>query len=187
LQNNVIKAIRTPSRQFLPDDAGLLMDVEGGRATHYMIRLAKNVKRGMEEKLRRGEWPGGNRPFGYLYDRNLRNIVPDPHRWKIAHTTFEEYAEGRHGLATAAERLFKLGVASRSGKQWSKFAVWQFLTNPLYIGVMEWGGNTYEGKYKTFIPPTLFRRFSKPRASPAKCATATIFHSANCSDAPAAR
>jgi DNA invertase Pin-like site-specific DNA recombinase len=170
LQNNVIKSIRTPSRQFMPEDAGLLMGVEGGRATDYIIRLAKNVKRGMEEKLRRGEWPGGNKPFGYLYDRNVRNIVPDPHRWKIAHTIFEEYADGRHGLATAAERLFKFGVTSRSGKQWSKFAVWQFLTNPLYIGVMEWGGKTYEGKFKTFIPPELFNKVqavlknkSKPR------------------------
>ncbi|MDE3066403.1 MAG: recombinase family protein [Verrucomicrobiota bacterium] len=33
LQNGVIASIRTPTRQFLPEDAGLLMGVEGGRAT----------------------------------------------------------------------------------------------------------------------------------------------------------
>src|SRR5882757_10395952 len=42
LQKGVIASIRTPSRQFFPDDAGLLMGVEGGRATDYIIRLAKN-------------------------------------------------------------------------------------------------------------------------------------------------
>ena len=170
LQNSVIKSIRTPSRQFMPEDAGLLMGVEGGRATDYIIRLVKNVKRGVEEKLRRGEWPGSNKPFGYIYDHKLRNIVPDPHTSKIALAIFEEYAEGRLGLASASERLFGLGVQSRTGKPWSKYAVWQFLTNPIFIGVMEWKGKTFEGKYKTFIPPELFHRVqaalkakSKPR------------------------
>ena len=170
LQNKVIASIRTPTRQFMPDDAGLLMGVEGGRATDYIIRLARNVKRGLDEKVRRGEWPGANKPLGYLYDRNLRNIVPDPKASKIVQAIFEEYAEGRHGLSSAAGRLFELGVKSRAGKQWSKFAVWQFLTNPLYIGVMTWRGETFEGKYKTFISPELFARVqqvlkdkSKPR------------------------
>jgi hypothetical protein len=50
LQNGVIASIRTPTRQFLPDDAGLLMGVEGGRATDYIIRLSKN-----SPKRRRGK------------------------------------------------------------------------------------------------------------------------------------
>src|SRR5438477_9937903 len=77
LQKGIIASIRTPSRQFFPEDAGLLMGVEGGRATDYIIRLAKNVRRGQREKLRRGEWPGA-KPVGYIYDHRLRNIVPDP-------------------------------------------------------------------------------------------------------------
>jgi site-specific DNA recombinase len=171
LQNGIIKSIRTPSRQFLPEDAGLLMGVEGGRATDYIIRLAKNVKRGLDEKLRRGEWPGGNKPLGYLYDHDLRNIVPDPKVSKIVLTMFEEYAAGMHTLDSASERLFKLGIASRSGKPWSKFAVWQFLTNRLYIGVMTWKGETFEGKYKTFISPELFKQVGqvlKNRSKPRK-------------------
>src|SRR6266478_1116287 len=82
LQQGIIASIRTPTRQFFPDDAGLLMGVEGGRATDYIIRLARNVKRGNQEKLRRGEWPG-SKPLGYVYDSRLRNIVPDPKRAKI--------------------------------------------------------------------------------------------------------
>jgi site-specific DNA recombinase len=170
LQKGVIASIRTPSRQFFPEDAGLLMGVEGGRATDYIIRLAKNVRRGVQEKLRRGEWPGGSKPLGYLYDHRLRNIVPDPQKATIVQTAFSEYAEGRHGLASLSERLFGLGVASRSGRPWSKFVVWQFLTNRLYIGVMDWNGEAFEGKYKTFITPEVFRKVqevlknkSKPR------------------------
>ena len=169
LQNGVIKSIRTPTREFLPDDAGLLMGVEGGRATDYIIRLKKNVRSGVEEKLRRGEWPGA-KPLGFIYDHRLRNIVPDPQKWKITATIFEEYAEGRHSLASASERLFNLGVTSRSGKLWSKYSVWQFLTNRLFIGIMDWNGKTFEGKYKTFVSPEVFAKVqavlknkSKPR------------------------
>jgi site-specific DNA recombinase len=150
LQQGIIASIRTPTRQFLPDDAGLLMGVEGGRATDYIIRLSRNVKRGNQEKLRRGEWPGA-KPLGYVYDSRLRNIVPDPKRAKIVQTVFAEYAEGRHGLLSTSQRLFTLGVKSRTGRPWSKWAVWQFLTNRLYIGVMEWKGEAFEGKYKPLI------------------------------------
>jgi site-specific DNA recombinase len=170
LQRGIIACIKTPTRQFFPQDAGLLMGVEGGRATDYIIRLAKNIKFGLDEKLRRGEWPGGIKPIGYIYDHRLRNIVPDPKKSKIVRTIFEEYAEGRHGLVSASARLFELGVKSRTGKPWSKYAIWRVLSNRLYIGVMQWNGKSHEGKYKTFISPDLFEKVqqvlknkSKPR------------------------
>ena len=170
LQKSVIVSIQTPTRQFIPEDAGLLMGVEGGRATDYIIRLAKNVKRGVQEKLRRGEWPGSTKPLGYMYDHRLRNIVPDPKKAKIVQTIFAEYAEGGQGLTATSEHLFKLGITSRSGKPWSKFAVWQFLTNRIYTGVMVWNGETFEGKYKPLLSPEVFKSVqavlkikSKPR------------------------
>ena len=147
LQKSIIVSIRTPTRQFFPDDAGLLMGVEGGRATDFIIRLTKNIQRGIREKLLRGEWPGF-KPFGYVYDSRLRNIVPDRQKAKILQTAFEEYAAGLHSLAFISRRLFELGIKSRSGRPWSKYAVHHVLTNRLYIGVMEWKGVTYEGKYK---------------------------------------
>lgn len=169
LQKGIIASIRTPSRQFFPEDAGLLMGVEGGRATDYIIRLAKNVRRGVQEKLRRGEWPGA-KPVGYIYDHRLRNIVPDPKKAPIVQTIFQEVATGRHGLLSVSDRLFHLGVTSRTGRPWSKFAVWQFLTNRLFIGVMEWKGEQFEGKYTPILTPELFKQVqqalkikSKPR------------------------
>ncbi len=169
LQRGIIRSIRTPSRDFFPEDAGLLMGVEGGRATDYIIRLAKNVKRGTDEKVRRGEWPG-KKPLGYIYDSRLRNIVPDPKAAPVVRTLFEEYADGIHSLDSAARRLFALGVRSRSGAQWSDSAVHHFLSNILYVGLMNWCGETFEGKYKPLISMELFKRVkdalkkrSKPR------------------------
>ncbi len=146
------------------------MGVEGGRATDYIIRLAKNVKRGNAAKLRRGEWPGA-KPLGYIYDDRIRNIVPDPERWQIVQTIFTEHAEGRLGLLGVSARLASLGVVSRTGRPWSKWSVWQFLTNRIYIGIMEWKDEVFEGRYKTFISPELFNKVQaalKHRSKPRK-------------------
>ena len=161
LQKEVIVSIRTPFREFFPDDAGLLMGVEGGRATDYLIRMKKDIKRGVDEKLRRGEWPGANKPFGYLYDHRLRNIVPDPQEAKIVQTIFEECAVGTLSLLSISERLFDLGVKSRTGRPWSAFAVHHFLTNRIYMGVMKWRGEVFEGKFKPLVSPDLFNRVQK--------------------------
>ena len=170
LQKSVIASIRTPSRQFFPEDAGLLMGVEGGRATDYIIRLAKNVARGTKEKLRRGEWPG-QKPLGYVYDNRLRNIVPDRKKAKIVQMAFEEYATGLHSLNSIADRLFELGVKSCTGRPWSNCAVHHFLTNRLYTGIMKWKDETFEGKYKPLVSPELFDRVQhalKKRERPRK-------------------
>jgi len=160
LQQNIIASIRTPTRTYTPEDAGLLIAVEGGRATDFIIHHKRRVANGIEEKLLRGEWPG-QKPVGYVYDSRLRNIVPDLKRAKIVPAVFEEYAGGRHGLMSISARLFELGVKTRSGRPWSKWAVRYFLTNRLYIGIMEWDGKTYEGKYKPLVSPELFNAVQK--------------------------
>jgi site-specific DNA recombinase len=160
LQRGVIGCIRTPTRQFFPEDAGLLMGVEGGRATDYIIRLRKNVMRGVREKLRRGEWPGA-KPIGYIYDHDKRNIVPDPKEAKIVELVFGEFATGTRSLLWTSDRLAQFGILTRSGKQWTKSLVRKFLTNKLYIGIMVWSGETFEGKYKPIVPLETFEKVQK--------------------------
>ncbi len=161
LQNGVIASILTPFREFFPDDAGLLMGVEGGQASDWLIRMKKDIKRGVDEKLRRGEWPGSNKPLGYVYDHRLRNIVPDPKKAEIVQIVFEEYADGKHSLLSVSERFFELGVKSRTGRPWSAAAVHHVLTNRIYMGVMKWDGEVFEGRYKTFISLKLFADVQK--------------------------
>ena len=169
LQRGIIASIRTPTRSFFPADAGLLMAVEGGRANDFIIRHKRVVARGVEEKLLRGEWPGA-KPLGYIYDHDKRNIVPDKKRAKVVETIYQEVSNGRCGLVAVSDRLAFFGVRNRSGKQWSKSQVHSFLTNRLYMGIMVWSGETFEGKYKPLVSPELFKKVqdalkirSKPR------------------------
>jgi DNA invertase Pin-like site-specific DNA recombinase len=160
LQKNIIASIKTPTRSYFPADAGLLMAVEGGRATDFIIHHMRDVSRGIEEKLWRGEWPG-QRPLGYLYDHTLRNIVPDPEKVKIVQTIFQEASEGTHGLVWLSDRLVSLGITTKNNGRWAKYQVYRMLTNRLYIGIMSWNGQTFEGKFKPIITQELFNKVQK--------------------------
>ena len=170
LQCGIIAFIRTPTRCYSPADAGILIAVEGGRATDFIIHHRRDVMRGVREKLLKGGWPG-NAPIGYLQDKNIRNIVPDPKRAKIVQTIFEEFSTGTHSLLWVADRLAGFGIVSKGGKPWSKSLAHGFLTNPLYMGIMVWSGETFEGKFKPLVSPELFAKVGaalKVRSKPRK-------------------
>ena len=115
-----------------------------------MDNLSENIQRGNRAKLRRGEWLG-QKPLGYVYGHRLRNIVPHPKEAKIVKKISGEFATGKHGYESIAQRLGELGVKSKNGKLRSNYSMRNLLTNELYIGIMRWKGEVYEGKYQPLI------------------------------------
>lgn len=59
-------SLRFPTFWFEPTPQGLFMlQVAFGQSKYYSDNLSENVKRGIRQKLRRGEWPG-LAPLGYV-------------------------------------------------------------------------------------------------------------------------
>ncbi len=169
LQCGILARVRTPSREYSPQDAGLLMAVEGGRAIEHNVSFAKNLRRTHDEKLRRGQWPG-SRTWGFAFDERTRNIVPHPVESEHILALHRAFATGRLGLRGAALMLFDRGVKTRKGYPLPKSQVQRLLTNPLYMGLMRWKGEVYEGKFTPIVPADLFqavqralKRNGKPR------------------------
>ena len=100
---------------------------------YYLISLAEEVRRGMEEKASRGE-AMGRPPFGYRVENKM--YVPDENantvRW-----IFEQYAAGR-GFRSIAVELGEKGITVKSGKPPDVYAVSYILRNPVYIGKIRW-------------------------------------------------
>ena len=93
-----IASLRFPTFWFEPTPQGLFMlQVAFGQSKYYSDNLSENVKRGIRQKLRRGEWPG-LAPFGYVNNPKTRNIEPDQMKARVIKKAFEEYAQGRHTL-----------------------------------------------------------------------------------------
>ena len=168
LDTNKLHDLRFPTFAFQNSPSGkFFLSIALSNAKYYVDSLSENVKRGNRAKLRRGEWPG-QKPFGYIYDHRLRNIVPEPKQAKIVECVFQDYATGKYTLKSISVRLAELAKT----KEKSNYAIEVFLRNELYIGVMHWNDEAYEGKYKPLIRKQLFAKVAevlnsrrKPRKS----------------------
>ena len=129
IDQNKVSSLRFPTFWFEPTPQGLFMlQVAFGQSKYYSDNLSENVKRGIRQKLRRGEWPG-LAPFGYVNNPKSRNIETDPVKAKVVTRAFEEFAQGRHTLQSLGERLSFWGVVSKTGKPLCKATLQRMLTN----------------------------------------------------------
>ncbi len=151
-----IAALRFSSFWFEPTPQGLFMlQVAFGQSKYYSDNLSENVKRGIRQKLRRGEY-GQIAPIGYVNNPKTKNIEPEPLKSKIIQRIYKEFAEGKHSIESARHRLGFFGILSKSGKPISHSVMHFVLTNPLYTGVIVSKGESYEGKFQPLISRATF-------------------------------
>jgi len=163
LQEGVIKHIRTNDRSYYPSDNVLMMGFEFGMANQYIRDLSNNVKRGLIEKAKRGEFPSSAH-IGYLNDVRTKRIIVDPHLAPIIRGAFELYAEGNSRLEDIGNYFFEHGVktgnrspwAKGGGKQFHKDKVKRMLTDIFYIGLFNYSGEIYQGIHEPIIEKRLF-------------------------------
>ena len=171
LDTGKLAGLKFPTFSFENTPAGkFFLSIALSNAKYYIDNLSENVKRGNRQKLRHGEWPG-QKPLGYIYDHRLRNIVPDPKTAKIVQKIFKNFATGKYSLEAISKKLAKYGITSKNGKPRSNSAIHNLLTNQLYIGIMEWKGEIFEGKYRPIISKQLFDKVQeilKQRGKPRK-------------------
>ena len=151
-----ICGLKFPTFWFEPTPQGLFMlQVAFGQSKYYSDNLSENVKRGIRQKLRRGEYPCFA-PVGYVNNAKTRNIDTDPVKAKIIKRAFEEYAQGRHSLESMRHRLSFWGLVSGTGKALVKSSVHRILTNITYTGLIHHKGETYEGRFEAVVDKATF-------------------------------
>lgn len=101
---------------------------------YYSTRLAGEVKRGMNEKVARGE-PVSIPAFGYTI-KNKKYII-DPDTAPLVEMIYNDYISGM-GYRTIAEKLNSMGVRTKRGGLWENRTVEYILRNPVYIGKIRW-------------------------------------------------
>jgi len=133
----------------------LNFDLQAVLAKNYINNLSDEVKKGFQEKLRQGGWPG-SAPLGYKNDANTKNVIIDDSQAHFVKKAFEMYATELFSLDRICEQLHKQGFVNKFDKKVSKSKLHVTLQNPFYIGKMIWKGETYQGKHKPLIEPELF-------------------------------
>ena len=85
-----IKDLKFPTYHYDSSPHGKFnLSLAFGFSKLYVDNLSQNVKRGIREKLRRGEYPGPA-PRGYINDLRKHTIEPHPENFKIVQTTLKD-------------------------------------------------------------------------------------------------
>ena len=88
-----------------------------GLAKYYSDAISDNVKRALEQKLRKGEWPA-MAPYGYkniTKDDGNTDIIVDEYEAHIVRTLYELYATGAYSMD-----LLRAKVKKEYGLDWAK-------------------------------------------------------------------
>ncbi|MEF2919982.1 MAG: recombinase family protein, partial [Acutalibacteraceae bacterium] len=101
---------------------------------YYSINLAEEVKRGMLERVTRGE-AVSVAPFGYkMVDKQL---IINTETAPIVKMIFNEYICGS-SKTQLARKLNELGIKTIRGNNWDNRGIEYLLNNPVYIGKIRW-------------------------------------------------
>jgi site-specific DNA recombinase len=132
-----------------------------GQSKYYIDNLSQNVKRGIREKLRRGEWPTWAMMHGYVNDKINKTVVPDPKVFPLIQRLFDEFAQGHYSIAEMAREAHTWGLKNKKGNPLTKSVVYRILKNPFYMGVMVYKGQRYPGKHKKAVNAGKFMQVQK--------------------------
>ncbi len=101
---------------------------------YYSINLAEEVRRGMNEKVSRGE-PVTAPAFGYLIKDKKYYIDQDTA--PLVRMIYNDYINGM-GCRTIATKLNAMGIRTKRGGRWENRTVEYVIRNPVYIGKIRW-------------------------------------------------
>ena len=115
LDTGVLKNLYFPTLMFENNPNGkFMLSIAFSQSKYYVDNLSENVKRGIRQKLRRGEW-SWYAPLGYVNNPTTRNIEPDPEYARFIASAFELYKTGDYTLLALQRTLEDLGLRTRKG------------------------------------------------------------------------
>ncbi len=136
-----------------------MLSIAFGQSKYYIDNLSENIKRGVRQKLRRGEWPL-KAPYGYINDPKLRNISIDPEESKVVKKAFKLFLEDKT-FTEISKYMCGFGMAKKDGKPLKINQIRKMLTNKFYIGIFMYAGEYHEASHKCFVSKKLFEAVQK--------------------------
>ena len=166
-----IRELKFPTFWFDATPQGkFMLNIAFGQSKYFVDNFSENTKRGLRQKLRRGELPG-YAPLGYLNDLLKHTIYKDPERFRLVRKIFELYATGNYSLKDVRKLIISAGLLSRKKNMLSVSNIQSILSNSFYYGVFKYNGEMYDGKHEPMIPKKLFeacRKVMADRSRPKK-------------------
>lgn len=156
LDTGHLAALKFSTFWFEPTPQGkFMLSIAFGQSKYYVDSLSENTRRGLRQKVRRGEYPG-IAPLGYMNDVRNKLVIPDKKEAAVVKEMFSAYATNKYRLEDMSNFLAQKGIKSRNGRLIHKGRVKYILTNPFYYGHFIYSGEVYPGKHLPLISKKLF-------------------------------
>lgn len=94
---------------------------------------SQNVKMGMRAKMKRGEMNGIARIYGYVWNKETKELEINEEQAKIVRQVFDWYINGK-GTQTIARLLNEKGILTYTGKRWTSSRIRNMIINEKYVG-----------------------------------------------------
>jgi len=151
-----IAALKFPQFWFEPTPQGkFMLNIAFGQSKYYVDSLSENTKRGLRQKVRRGEYPS-LAPIGYINDSRNKSVVVDKKRASLIRKAFELYAQDNSRLEDISNFLAQQGITSRGNKNLKRDRISFILSNPFYYGHFRYAGEIHEGKHQPVVSKKIF-------------------------------
>lgn len=165
LHEGILRCIKTPEREYHPEDHALLMAVESSMAAQYVRDLRRDVARGVREKAERGWYPFKAKA-GYLIDPITRDLIPDPVRFPLLRGAFLQLLTGLYSVPQVLDELNSKGYRTqrtRSGgnKPISRSSLYRLFTDTFYAGEYEYDGKDFEGRHEAMVSKSEFAKVQR--------------------------
>lgn len=129
------------------------------RREYKMIH--KRMDRGRKQAVVEGNYMGTFRPYGYniIKTKTKRTLVPNEFEAPYIRKMFEWTVKDNLSTFEIAKRLTAMGVPTYKGyTEWSKDTIKSCLTNPVYMGKVQWNNRM---QIKTMVGGEL--KITRPR------------------------
>jgi site-specific DNA recombinase len=136
----------------------MMVQMLGVFAEFERATLIDRVIAGMERKAARGEWLGGQAPYGYRLNRDTALLEPNETEAPVARLIFDLYTKKRLGARGVANYLSNHGYRSRPGQLWSHVSVLNVLRNPAYVGKIAFRDVQYDAPHAALIEADVFAK-----------------------------
>lgn len=141
----------------------LVENIMASLAQWYSGNLSEEVKKGMNAKIARGEWPH-KPPLGYHFDKGpdgRSKVEPHPASGPLMREAFALYASGFYSIKQLARELAPKGLTTRLGEPLGQGHFNVLLRNPFYTGRLKWKGAILPGAHEALVPIELFERVQR--------------------------
>ena len=155
LNDGTLLGIRTHEKWYRDDD-DLLLTIENTMNGRFIKELRAKVKRGMDSKADKGEYPH-YAPIGYINNPLKKVIEKDPATFDLVAQLWQKALTGVYTTAELTRiardelRLRTKKTTRQGGKPLCHNAIRNLLKNPFYAGKFMWNGQEYNGNHPAMI------------------------------------